>query len=112
MVGPALAAAIFAADLNQNGIVNSGDISVVFNQWGQDGEADLNGDGTVDTQDLLQLLSVWRSGWGAHHTGDGQEWFVEPGHALSVGPSPFVGHRRLYFLSDAGSVMAIDSETP
>ncbi len=110
MVVPALALAIIAADLNHDGIINSGDTSMIFNQWGQQGVADLNMDGIVDTHDLLRMLSVWKCGWGAHSTGDGKDWFVEPGQAVSIGPSPFSGLRRLRFVSPNGDVVAIDIE--
>lgn len=112
MVGPALALSIIAADLNHDGIINSGDAAILFHEWGQQTASDVNMDGTVDTQDLTQMLTLWRAGWGAHQTGDGRVWFAEPGTALSVGPSPFDGLRRLRFVSAHGDIMAIDMPIP
>ncbi len=112
MIGAALALAITAADLNQDGMIDSGDLSAVFQQWNTAGSADLNNDGTVDTQDVMELLTLWRAGRGVHGSGDGQMWFVSPGDSVSIGPSPFPSHRRLRFRSPHGDVVAIDIQMP
>lgn len=112
MVGLTLALAIFAADINHNGVVNGGDLSRLLNNWGGAGAGDLNSDGVVDSVDLAGLLSLWNAGWGVHSTGDGEAWFVTPGRVISVGPSPFAGHRRLAFWSEQGAIVAIDMLTP
>ena len=49
-------------DLNNDGVVNGADISVVLGFWGLNGKpvaADINGDGIVDGADLAILLSGW-----------------------------------------------------
>jgi len=50
------------ADLNNDGVVNGADISIMLGFWGLNGEpvdADINGDGLVDGADLAMLLSSW-----------------------------------------------------
>jgi hypothetical protein len=49
-------------DLNYDGVVDFGDVQVVFAQWGKVGDnpADLNGDGFVDQVDLTIVLECWR----------------------------------------------------
>ena len=50
------------ADLNNDGIVNGADISIMLGFWGLNGkpvDADINGDGLVDGADLAMLLSSW-----------------------------------------------------
>jgi hypothetical protein len=50
------------ADLNNDGIVNGADISVLLGFWGLNGnpvDADITGDGLVDGADLAMLLSSW-----------------------------------------------------
>jgi len=50
------------ADLNNDGIVNGADISVLLGFWGLSGkpvDADITGDGLVDGADLAMLLSSW-----------------------------------------------------
>jgi len=50
------------ADLNNDGVVNGADISVLLGYWGQSGKsvvADITGDGLVDGADLAMLLSSW-----------------------------------------------------
>ena len=51
--------ALNAADLNQDGHVNGGDLGLLLSQWGTAGSADLNHDGIVDGNDLGQLLAAW-----------------------------------------------------
>jgi len=49
-------------DLNDDGIVNGADISIMLGFWGLNGkpvDADINGDGLVDGADLAMLLSSW-----------------------------------------------------
>jgi hypothetical protein len=49
-------------DLNDDGIVNGADISIMLGFWGLNGkpvDADINGDGLVDGADLAVLLSSW-----------------------------------------------------
>ena len=106
MIGPALALLIFNADMNQNGIIDGQDLAAMLVNWGEDG--DLNNSGEVDGTDLAVLLSVWRAGWGVNDAGDGRVWFIEPGAALGLEPSPFAGHRRLTFLNESGVIMSID----
>ncbi|MBU6210204.1 MAG: hypothetical protein KGR22_09875 [Planctomycetes bacterium] len=46
-------------DINNDGIVDGGDLAVLLSQWGTTGEADIDGSGTVDGSDLGMLLSAW-----------------------------------------------------
>lgn len=46
-------------DINQDGIVDGGDLAVLLSQWGATGDADIDGSGTVDGSDLGMLLSAW-----------------------------------------------------
>jgi endonuclease/exonuclease/phosphatase family metal-dependent hydrolase len=46
-------------DINQDGIVDGGDLAVLLSQWGTTGEADIDGSGLVDGSDLGMLLSAW-----------------------------------------------------
>jgi hypothetical protein len=46
-------------DINQDGIVDGGDLAVVLSQWGTTGAADIDGSGTVDGSDLGMVLSAW-----------------------------------------------------
>jgi formylglycine-generating enzyme required for sulfatase activity len=50
-----------AADLNGDGLVNSSDLPLFLNAWGQTGvsTADLDGDGIVGSADLTMLLAAW-----------------------------------------------------
>jgi len=53
-----------AGDLNQDGLVDGGDLLILLSQWGECSpchgcEADLDGDCSVDGVDLLILLSNW-----------------------------------------------------
>ena len=108
MLPLSLAVAIYLADLDYNGIINWADVYVVLNNFAGAGRGDANRDGVVDTLDYLTVMSVWSAGWGVHRIGDGHAWFIRPGDALGIGPSPFPGCRRLTFLDEHGSVMAID----
>lgn len=47
------------ADLNDDGVVNGGDISVILNQFGGPGDADLNGDGVVNGADISVVLNAF-----------------------------------------------------
>ena len=50
-------------DLNDDGVVNSGDLAVLLTRLGtMDPEADLNGDGFVDQRDVQELFAIWRNG--------------------------------------------------
>ncbi len=108
MLIPSIAIAILAADVNRDGIINMMDGLQVMSANHDDFTKDVNGDGVVDHRDFLAVLDVYRSGWGVHDTGDRQPWFVMPGDAVRVGPSPFPGRRRLIFLDDQGYEVAID----
>lgn len=46
-------------DLDGNGVVDSGDLAVLLNNWGNPGLGDINGDGTVDSGDLAAVLNAW-----------------------------------------------------
>ena len=46
-------------DLNNDGVVDGGDLGVLLANWGQAGSTDLNGDGTTDGGDLGMLLAAW-----------------------------------------------------
>jgi hypothetical protein len=50
-------------DINESGVVNAVDISMILSSWGTNGgkfpRADTNHDGTVDAQDLAVVLSGW-----------------------------------------------------
>ena len=112
-VTPALAFAIVAADLDRNGVVDQYDGAAVFhhitpNGSTGDGRWDPNGDGVVDVQDFFFIVNLLNSAWGKHLTGDGATWFVPPGRVISLGPSPFPGHRRITFLGPRDEVLAID----
>ena len=50
------------ADINDDGVVNGADISVLLGYWGQSGKnvvGDITGDGIVNGADLAQLLGSW-----------------------------------------------------
>lgn len=47
-------------DLNNDGMVNAVDLSILLSNWGTTGLGDINGDGTVGAADLSILLSNWR----------------------------------------------------
>jgi hypothetical protein len=52
------------ADVNDDGLVDGGDLSAVLATWGpstpgQSNAADLNGDGLVDGNDLSAILATW-----------------------------------------------------
>ena len=52
------------ADIDENGRVDGGDLSIILGFWGQSVEppgsgADLNGDGLVTGADLTEVLSFW-----------------------------------------------------
>ncbi len=46
-------------DINNDGIVNGGDLAMLLSQWGGTGTADLNSSGGVDGADLTILLGNW-----------------------------------------------------
>jgi hypothetical protein len=46
-------------DLDGDGSVNAGDLSILLNNWGGSGAGDIDGNGTVDGADLAQLLGAW-----------------------------------------------------
>lgn len=52
-------ASALVGDLNNDGVVNVFDLSILLSQWGSTGTADLNHDGTVNVFDLSILLSNW-----------------------------------------------------
>lgn len=49
------------ADLDGDGFVAAGDLSILLDSWGSTGAdpADIDGDGAVDANDLAALLSTW-----------------------------------------------------
>lgn len=47
-------------DLNSDGKVNGGDLSLLLAAWGGSGPADLNGNGVVEGGDIAALLTNWR----------------------------------------------------
>ena len=50
------------ADLDGNGLVDGGDLSILLGSWGASGGlADIDGDGFVDGSDLSTLLGFWGS---------------------------------------------------
>ena len=54
-----------AVDINRDGVVDLGDLSVVTNDWGRTGPAgslpgDINGDGFVDLQDQSIITNNWQ----------------------------------------------------
>ncbi len=48
-------------DLNGDGLVGPGDLSMLLNNWGANGMGDLNGDAIVGAADLAILLGAWNS---------------------------------------------------
>jgi hypothetical protein len=49
-------------DLNDDGVVDAADLTILLGAWGTDGQpagADLNDDGAVDAADLTLLLGAW-----------------------------------------------------
>jgi len=49
-----------SADLNADGIVESGDLSHLLLEWGpQSGPADLNADRSVDGGDISDMMLRW-----------------------------------------------------
>ncbi len=54
-------APLLVGDLNGDGAVNAGDLSLLLGAWGSaGGVADIDGDGIVGAGDLALLLSAWR----------------------------------------------------
>lgn len=52
----------FAADLDDDGLVDASDLGILLGAWGSpESPADLNGDGRVDGADLAQLLASWNA---------------------------------------------------
>ena len=47
------------ADLDQDGIVNSGDLTIVLAGFGAGAQGDVNSDGIVDSQDIAIVLGAW-----------------------------------------------------
>ena len=47
-------------DLDGNGSVDGGDLTILLSNWGTDGLADLDGDGVVGGGDLTILLAAWK----------------------------------------------------
>jgi predicted dienelactone hydrolase len=52
-------AAVGCPDLTGNNIVDTDDLLVVINNWGNPGAGDLNKSGIVDTDDLLLVINGW-----------------------------------------------------
>lgn len=50
------------ADLNEDGVVDGGDLTILLGAWGRGGPPnDLNGDGVVDGADITVVLGSWGS---------------------------------------------------
>ncbi len=49
------------ADLDGDGTIGAGDLSILLGAWGTAGPGDLDGDGTVGASDLSALLGIWGS---------------------------------------------------
>ena len=47
------------ADLDNDGVVNGADLSILLNNWGGSTIGDIDGNGTVDAGDLAILLGAW-----------------------------------------------------
>ena len=56
---PIVVAAPCPADLNNDGIVNSADLSALLNNWNGSGTGDIDGNGVVGSSDLSALLNGW-----------------------------------------------------
>ena len=48
-----------AGDLNQDGVVDGLDMTVILSNWLGTGAGDINADGVVDGLDLTVVLSGW-----------------------------------------------------
>jgi len=48
-----------AGDLDGDGAVGAGDLSILLGNWGANGLGDIDGDGVVGPRDLTALLSLW-----------------------------------------------------
>jgi hypothetical protein len=48
-----------AGDLDGDGVVNGGDLSILLSDWGASGAGDIDGDGVIGAADLAILLSNW-----------------------------------------------------
>lgn len=48
-----------AADLNEDGVVDGADLTLVLGAWGGPGTADLDESGTVDGGDITVILGAW-----------------------------------------------------
>jgi len=49
-------------DLNDDGVVNGQDLSIVLSNWGGSGLGDLDGNGRVEGADLTLVLAAWTGG--------------------------------------------------
>lgn len=59
--GSGVLSVTLAGDLNDDGIVDGGDIGLLIGNWGGSGLGDLNGDGNVDAADLGLMLGYFSS---------------------------------------------------
>jgi len=88
----ALLAIFNTIDLNGDGRIDGGDLSMILSAWGGGiATTDLNGDGHTDGGDLSTVLNHF----GEHlvlSTADGAWWIVGAGAKRE--PSPFVGCMR------------------
>jgi len=51
------------ADFNQDGIVDTRDVTAFLNAWtAMDSSADIDGNGVIDTRDVLAFLNLWSAG--------------------------------------------------
>lgn len=50
-----------SGDLNNDGMINGGDLTVLLTAWGRTGPGDLDGNAIVDGADLTELLNRWGS---------------------------------------------------
>ena len=47
------------ADLDNNNVVDGGDLGLLLSQWGRNGSADITNDSIVDGADLGMMLGAW-----------------------------------------------------
>jgi hypothetical protein len=93
-----------SADLNNDGVVNVMDLSIVLGRWGQTGSGDINQDGTVNITDLSILLSSWGT---AGSSGSENITFNEctsPNYTIPANPNnPNAGVNLSGYFVDSGT---------
>lgn len=51
------------ADFNQDGVVDTRDVTAFLNAWtAMDGSADIDNNGVIDTRDVIAFLNLWSTG--------------------------------------------------